>query len=68
MPMNVRGVLLSLPRARAGMMRASVPELAKVQGVGRAKAIRIRKTLDEKFTDAKETSQAKLIESDNLDR
>jgi len=60
--------LLETFRTPSAIMRASVPELARVQGVGRAKAIRIRKTLDEKFTDAKETSQAKLIESDNLDR
>ena len=59
--------LLESFKTPSAIMKASVPELAKVQGVGRAKAVRIRKILDEKFAGAKETSQAKLIESDNLD-
>ena len=59
--------LLETFRTPSAVIKASVPELAAVQGVGRAKAVKIRKTLDEKFADVKEISQAKLIESDNLD-
>ena len=59
--------LLESFKTPSAIIKASIPELAKVQGVGRAKAVRIRKILDKKFAGAKETSQAKLIESDNLD-
>ncbi|MBM3897502.1 MAG: heavy metal resistance protein CzcA [Thaumarchaeota archaeon] len=59
--------LLETFKTPSAIINASIPELAKVPGVGRAKAVKIRKVLDAKFAEAKETSQAKLIESDNLD-
>lgn len=59
--------LLENFKTPSAVINASIPELAKVPGVGRAKAAKVRKVLDEKFVEAKETSQAKLIESDNLD-
>jgi DNA excision repair protein ERCC-4 len=45
------------------ILNASIPELAKVEGVGRAKAVKIKKVLEERFAEAwEEASQAKLLD------
>ena len=55
--------LLETFKTPKAILTASIPELAKVEGVGRAKAVKIKKVLEERFTEAsEEASQAKLLE------
>lgn len=54
--------LLETFKTPKAILNASIPELAKINGVGRAKAVKIKRILEDKFLEAKETSQAKLIE------